>query len=663
MKYSHYFLILFIPSILLSCSTSKRAFKQGEKQFKKGNYELAISKYQAVVDKNYKYGEVLFKIAESYRLSNRNYLATPFYRNALTSGYVNDSVQFYLGVSLKDNGLYDSAKTYFINYSSQRVSVELEDRINHELDKLDAINSILRKKNYFTVKNLKEINTPFAEYSPVYQSGILYFTSSRSNDKIYQATGTPFTDIHRVESKGANIDPSSFDRLLEPINTVKAHEACPSFARNGNILIFARSNTGKNKGRNDVDIFITRYKKGGWTNPNLMALNDGKEWDSTPTFSTTGKSIVFASSRSGGYGGTDLYVATLNTRGQFAYVYNLGPEINTQGNEMFPHLTQDGKLYFASSGHPGLGGLDIFMAHKKNGKYIIENLGSPINSYADDFGYFAYTPVKGFFCSNRKGGIGDDDIYTFKNNDPNLRVVNYLLIGKTLKKDPNTELKLVLRNTLVKLFDSDSNVVAEEISKRDGSFSFRLYEGEKYDLVAQKRGYFTTRIHYDMTQHQLPKEKLTRLITNHQMDTTIVLEKLVVNRSIILKDIYYDFDKANIRLDAQPELNFLADILKDNPDIKIELSSHTDNRGEHNYNMELSQKRAESAVNYIIKKGIVENRLIARGYGETKPIIANAQTEEDHQTNRRTEFKVIEFTDEDFFGNEDSQENRSFFDE
>ncbi|NJM94940.1 MAG: OmpA family protein, partial [Cytophagales bacterium] len=434
-----------------------------------------------------------------------------------------------------------------------------------------------------------------------------------------------------------------------------------SFAQGGNTLVFARSNTGRRKGPGDVDLYLTRFRRREWSEPEFLPLNDSSEWDSTPSFSSTGRTLIFASSREGGYGGTDLYLATMDSRGRFSYVRNLGKEVNTPGNEMFPHLTDDGKLYFASNGHPGLGGLDIFVAYKKNGAYQVENLGAPVNSFADDFAYFPYTPVKGFFCSNRPGGAGDDDIYTFRNEDPDFKVVNYFLAGKTKAKDPTTGLELILPNTRLLLLDADSTLMAEEYSARDGSFQFRLYDGERYDLVAQQPGYFTTRLHYSMQGREIPREKLTQMVTDVRLDTSMVLEKLVVNRAIVLEHIYYDFDKADIREDAKPDLDFLVDLLRDNPDIKIELSSHTDSRGEEDYNLDLSQRRAESAVRYMASRGIDPGRMIARGYGETKPLVPNAQTEEEHQTNRRTEFKVVEFTSEDFFENE-GEPGKGFFD-
>jgi peptidoglycan-associated lipoprotein len=335
----------------------------------------------------------------------------------------------------------------------------------------------------------------------------------------------------------------------------------------------------------------------------------------------------------------------MDARGRFSKPRNLGPEVNTPGNELFPYVAEDGNLYFSSDGHPGFGGLDLFVSKRINGRVIIENLGQPMNSKADDFGIYFFRPDRGFFSSNRDGGKGDDDIYTFVNEDPDLKIVNYLLAGVTQTHDDKNNLQILPR-VRVQLLDEANKLVDETITENDGKFMFRVYENETYNLVAEKVGgmdrFLVTRGIYTMKGKAVDKTTLKDLVTTVTRDTVLVLEKIVKDKIFVLDNIYYDLDKDNIRPDAALELDKLVTILKDNPEIKIELSSHTDDRAPDDYNMDLSDRRARSAVNYLVSKGIDRSRLVAKGYGESRLIIKNAKTEEEHQVNRRTEFKILE---------------------
>ncbi len=417
-------------------------------------------------------------------------------------------------------------------------------------------------------------------------------------------------------------------------------------------MIFAKGNSGRRKDGEEVNLYISNFRRGGWTEPTPMRINDPKAWDSSPVFSLDGNSIIFASNRKGGYGGTDLYIASRNRRGRFTDVRNLGSQINTAGNEMFPHVATTGDLYFASNGHPGLGGLDIFVAARRGGKQVIENLGPPINTSSDDFGIYLYSPNRGFFTSNRPGGKGDDDIYTFINNDPDLKIVNYFLTGTVYTLDEN-ENEVPLSSSYVKLYSSEETTpLSETLTGPDGKFFFRVYPEEDYRLVAEKEDYLANRNHFSTKGKSVPKDELTQLITNKTFSTKIQLDRLILDKAIVVENIYYDLDQWYIRDDAATELDKLVALLQDNPEIKIELSSHTDSRQTADYNFELSKKRAQSAVEYIVSKGIDAARLVARGYGESQLLISDEEidklpTEEAreraHQRNRRTEFKVIEY--------------------
>ncbi len=636
--------ILFASTLLflVSCSTFKRA----EKKFEKGEFDSAIDLYEQALKKDDNPAQALFSIAESYRLSNRLEVAEPYYKASIDSGYTEDEVFYNYSLSLKANSNYDKAKEVLENYLLEANNPEIKRLAEFQLKNLYNIDEILEDQTFYTVKNLQEINTPAAEYAPFFHDNELYFTSTRDNDgMVYKATGDNFSDIYKVKSRGANVDTATIEKLPPIINWSDANEGSVAIDSRGRTMVFARGNTGKRKGLNDVNLYITRYRNGKWSEPELMKINDPEAWNSTPAFSEDGRTLYFSSTRKGGFGGVDLYSATVNSRGQWGNVRNLGDKINTPEDEMFPSASQDGKLYFSSNGHPGLGKLDIFVAERKGGKITISHLGKPMNSNKDDFAVFLYSPDRGFFSSDRPGGEGRDDIYTFKNEDPNLKIVNYFLAGVTTTHNTNEE-EVILPGANVRMFSQDSVLLGEILTGQDGKFNFRVSEEEEYFIIAEKDNYFTTRKTFSTVGKTVDKSQLTSLITNKVFETEILLEEIILDKAFELENIYYDFDSANIRADAALELDKLVTILKDNPPIKIELSSHTDARGEAAYNQELSKRRAESAVAYIISQGIDPSRIKARGYGESQLIIEDAETEEEHETNRRTEFKVTEYDKE-----------------
>ena len=647
MKINRLFYLIIILNF--SCVTTKTALKD----FNNAEYFDAANKFE----KSLKDGDAKnsFLLAESLRKSNRIWQAGDFYSNAINYGIKNEIAYYYLVLSLKANNKYDEADSVISNYLVNAKDQSVIKLINKESIYINNLRNY-PDTSYYRVKNLTAINTKYAEYSPSFSNDKLFFVSNRKSEKIYKGTGTPFTDLYEVKTRGANVDINSLKKLEDNINQEKVNEGSITFSSDGTYMIYAKGNNGKSSGRNNVDLYWSRFRRGGWTNPRLLNVNTSRSWDSTPYLSKDGKTLYFASNRSKGYGGTDIYKANVNRRGRWINIQNLGPEINTPGNELFPSVTEDGRLYFSSDNHEGFGGLDIFVASRRGGKITIKNPGKPLNSSGDDFGVNPYNPTRGFFTSNRDGGSGDDDIYTFVNNDPNLKIVNYTLKGTTLTPKNNNMDLSILGNSVVKLVDTSGQIIDETFTDENGIFAFTVYGDENYVLIGEKENYFSTRGEFTTIGKELDKSTLKDFITNVEFEKNLILDRIVVNKSIVLDNIYYDLDKADIREDAALELDKLVVILRDNPNISIELSSHTDDRASVEYNQDLSQRRAESAVYYILSKGITENRIIAKGYGESQLIIANAKSEEEHQINRRTEFKVTSYEFIDSSGSEDEEE-------
>jgi peptidoglycan-associated lipoprotein len=642
----YYFFIVVTALLLAGCSAEKKATKA----FRLGKYQTAIDMFKKQLSQNPDNGRVNFFVAESYRLSNRIKEAEPFYAKAGGRGINKDTITFYYGQSLKANAKYDEARAQFEQLAANSTDEKMKERATAQINGIAYLEKLNSKPSFYKVKNLELVNGPSSEYSPVFLNNELYFTSSRGNGKIYEATGTPFTDIYKVASRGANVDVNTLAALPQGINTENINDGCVTFSPDGKTMVFAKGNSGKRKGTEDVDLYISRYRNNAWSEPIPLNINDPEAWDSSPSFSPDGRTLYFASNRRSrgrdrnSYGGTDIYSAQMDTRGRFSRVKNLGPDVNTAGNELFPYVAEDMKLYFASDGHPGYGGLDLFVVKRIAGKTVMENLGQPMNSNGDDFGIFLFRADRGFFTSNRDGGKGDDDIYTFVNEDPDLRVVNYYLQGVTYTTDSAG--RKVLPNTKVSLIDASGDVLQDFVTGNDGKFLFRVYENEDYNLMGETEGYLVKRQTYTTKGKSVDPKTLKDLVTNITLDTLLVLDKMQLEKVFVLENIYYAFGKADIRPDAAKELDKLVQLLTDNPEIQIELSSHTDSVDTESYNLDLSQRRAQSAVNYIIERGIAPDRLVAKGYGESKPIARNtnpdgSDNEQGRQKNRRTEFKIL----------------------
>ncbi|WP_339701255.1 OmpA family protein [Algoriphagus aquimarinus] len=638
---NHFFWICLL--LLIGVSSCKSLQEKGNEQFLSGQYQYAINSFSQILADDPENKEANQVIADSYRLSNRIEDAAPYYQKLVEEDPTFDSY-YRLGLSLKAQDKDEEAKEAFEKAKGYTQDETYLAETQRQLEAIKLSQGIKNYWPYHELVNYKDLNTAGPDYAPVISEDFLYFTSGRQASGLYPADGSPYTKIYRARAEGLRVDVTGAQPLPEFKNEEGLNQAAIAVSPDGNTIIYARGNSISDKDLPETALFVSYFRGGGFTQPIWMPINEDETWwNSTPAFSADGSELYFASNRQGGFGGIDLYKATKLANGDFGNPVNVGPNINTPGNELFPRQMADGKFFFSSDGHPGYGKLDLFVAEKDaSGAQVIKNLGENFNSTNDDFAlFFTEYPKAGFISSNRDGGIGDDDIYFFEDKTPKPKIINVLLNVFTKQRVAGAD-DAVLEQARVVLYDENSKQAGGDFSNTTGRVRFTLTPDADFTIIASKSGYFSKSIPYTTKGKTPDISTLIQDVTNITLDTTIVLDQLVLDRSIVLENIYYDLDKAEIRADAAVELNKLVQILKDNPVIRIELSSHTDSRSGDAYNQNLSQRRAQSAVDYIVSQGIAADRLVAKGYGESQLIVANATTEEEHQINRRTEFKVIE---------------------
>ena len=644
-----FFIILIIaasPESIAQKCKAERAYEY----FNAGEYFLAIdhfkSTYSKSKDKALK-ADMVYMVAECYRLINDPKNAEIWYKKAVKTANSRPEAQYWFAESLKKNGKYQLAMDEFKKYKQL---VPGDPRADQELRACELAIEWLHNPEAYKVDEIKDINSKDDDFSPAYARddfGVIYFTSSRddaSGNKTHGATGQNFTDIFesRIDKKGK----WSMPVPVEALNS-EFEDGTPNFSADYKAIYFTRCEAGKREKKGCSILYSTR-KGDTWNTPKNLSIMPDSIIAAHPALSPDGLTLYFVSDMKGGYGGKDIYYVTREkTTSPWSKPKNAGPDINTSGDEVFPYVRSDGTLYFSSDGHIGMGGLDIFKAKQQpDGTWVVQNLKSPINSFADDFGIaFQNETEAGIFSSTRKGK-SNDDLYSFE-----LPPLKFSLTG--LVKDEKTS--IAISGSIVQMIASDgTNLQAE--TGTGGDFKFILKPAVDYIFLASKRGYLNG------------KEKETTKGQDKSREFMITILLTAIDKPIELPNIFYDFDKWDLRPESMVTLDKLVETLNDNPNVTIELMSHTDARNTEEYNLILSQKRAQSVVDYLVSKGIELERLTAKGYGKSSPKIVNAeiasqysflkagmqlteqfvnslpndeQKEIVHQINRRTEFKVL----------------------
>lgn len=649
--------ILFLLSLLGMLTISIDAFSQRDRSakadaaFKAGEYAVAVDLYRAayntINDKNGK-AEVLYKIAECYRLTNDPVKAELWYSKAINRGITEPLAYYYMAEAKKMNMKYEEAKEDYRKY--KELSTD-ESRANDGIKSCDMAMKWMDNPSGYQVENMKFFNSKENDFAPAYANsdyGTVFFTSSRDGSTgttIHGATGQNFSDIFiaRMDRKGTWSEPIP---LSENINT-EFEEGTPSVSKDYNTLYFSRCKKGKNQSFGCQIYYVERDGE-AWGKDKMIEIAGDSIVVAHPAISADELTLYFVSDMTGGQGGKDIWKITRANKGdEWSAPENLGADINTPEEEVFPFVHEDGTLYFSSNGHIGIGGLDIFKAKQNpNGSWKVENMEAPINSNADDFGIVFQSDVeKGYFSSSRTAK-GDDDIFTF-----NLPPLKFNLLG--VVKDEKTDQPIVDAN--VKSVSSDGLTVDIKTDK-NGAFKMIMKANTDYVLIGSKEGYLNG------------KERETTKGLDKSKDFRTVIYLSSIEKPIELPNIFYDFAKADLRPESMVALDGLVETLNDNPNITIELASHTDSRGSNEDNISLSQRRAQSVVDYLIQKGIAADRLTAKGYGESEPKSVDTKLVQQypflkegvvltedyinklpdsdlqeiaHQINRRTDFRVL----------------------
>lgn len=650
--------IISILLLALAVFACKPAYQSALEKIELGEYNTAIPMLESALAKanqEHEKGKIHFYIGECYRMSNRLPEAVDHYEKALANKHYEDKLAFYYGYALKATGKYEEAKKQFSGFTKTGSDYALVQRAKKEILNMPAVDSLSQPNEYVTLTNLEGVNTDAAEYSPTMYKDKLVFSSTRRKEKVFESTGGGFADLYMFEFEDKEKGTGTATPFNKSINTDGFHEASAAFSKDGMTMVFARSNSGA-KGEKDivdVNLFISKFEDGDWSAPKLLTdVTQTKSWDGCPAFSADGKTLYFASDRSGGYGGIDLYSSKMNDRGDWGRPRNMGRTINTPGNEMFPYVSEEGKLYFSSDGHPGLGGLDLFEAERAAGVITIKNLGAPYNSSSDDFGMIATGEKTGYFVSNRASdnAKGDDDIYAFIDKTPEIKIIHYFLEGITYQKAENGS-TTELPDVKLQLKDANGEVIDETVSGPNGKFKFTKEIAIDADFeiegIKNPEHFYKGTTVFSSKGKAVDPESFEEKEKDFTFSTEVTLGEIPKVIEVLEKtgeasfEILYDLDKFDIRPDAATILDKVVEYMQNNDHV-FELGSHTDAQGDFDYNQELSEKRAKAAVDYIVSKGIAPERLVAKGYGETDLKIKNARTPQEHQENRRTTLKKLD---------------------
>ena len=640
-------------SVALLSSTSL-LFAQPEKELEKANemyknfsYVDAIKIYERIAQKGFVNQEMLQSLGNAYYYNAEYKKALPWYEQLFQEGKYKVKPEYYYryAQTLKSVGDYTQADKMMAKFVELTNANDTRAALFEENKDYQTV--IKNNSGRFQLNNAS-INTENSEYGTAFYGDKIVFAGATDARKakhgVSQWTGESFYDLYEAEHFDQKL--GSRKPFSSSINT-QFNESTPVFTKDGNTMYFTRNNYVNRKLGSDIENTIllkilraTKDKNGNWGDIVEVPFNSDQYNVAHPALSPDEKYLYFASDMPGSFGNSDIFRVEILGDNQYGTPENLGNIINTAGRESFPYISKDNVLYYSSDGIPGLGGLDIFAvkfnADGSTSKPV--NIGMPGNSADDDFCFVFNSDSKiGFLTSNRPGGKGKDDIYSFREDKPLLFSCQKNIKG--IVKDAKT--KAIIANAKVILSDKVMKEVSTDQSKTDGTFTFEKVNcnDSHYYLRGEKEKYETAEVNVTVGKDEVVYEILLnprQVAIKKGMDLAKVFE---------IKEIKFDYNKANIRPDAEVELTKIVEVMREYPKMKIDIRSHTDSRGADSYNLKLSDRRAKATLEWIVKQGIDRKRLKAKGYGETRLVNGCSNgvpcTEEEHQENRRSEFIVV----------------------
>ncbi|MFC6099974.1 OmpA family protein [Olivibacter domesticus] len=638
-----YLIVLLLLGIGVQAQEQPSLRDRANQFYNEYQYAKAAPLFESLVDSKRPRATDLERLADCYRKMNNYSVAENWYVRVLEDSTSNPINFLRYAEVLKANGKYKEAKGAFEQYATKGGDSE---EISSLVQGCDSAIVWMENPTTHTLRNEAAVNTALAEFGAYTVEDKVYYVGEPDAimfKNVYGWTGNPFLRVYntkRYENNGlqqSNIAEATFNNEPYHVGPIASN-------KEGTTLYVTRTHAGsvnqkekeerKRYRTKNLELYIYTNDNGTW-NATPFAYNNVKEYSvGHAALSLDGETLYFVSDMPGGQGGTDIWYSERLLNGEWGQPQNAGTMINSKGDEMFPSITTEGTLYFSSNGWLGMGNLDVFTSKGSRGQWSkAVNMHFPVNSAGDDFAYtvndITNLTEAGYMSSNRKGGVGSDDIYSFTYLKPTFNVV---LSGVTYDKESEEPLP----ETNVTLLDERGEVLALKTSKEKGQFEFEVDVEKAYSVLGERVGYYPDSAHTNTNG----------LNPGDTVKVALYLDQLKQGKTFRLDNIYYDFDKFNIRQDAAIILDGLVKVLKDNPTLRIELSSHTDSRGRDKYNMSLSQKRAQAAVNYLVSKGIARDRMVAKGYGESKLLNRCANgvkcSEAEHQLNRRTEFTVLE---------------------
>ena len=628
-----YILIVALTLGMTTTFAQSSLVKKADKYFNHLEYVKAAETYEKVVANGKADNHVFRNLADAYFNIFDSKNAEKYY--AVVAKNTDDPEVFYrYAQMLKANGKYEESIPWMQRFAKMRPADHRAIKFRENPNYLVKI--IERGKDKYVVNELPNVNTEYADFGAKPMGGKLYFVSARdTGNKKYGWDEQPFLDIYQADYVDGVV--SNIEKLPGTVNT-KYHDGTFCFSPDGKTMYFTRDNYYRREYKTDstgvsrLKLFSARLRYGKWVDIRELPFNSDHYSVAHPAVSPDGKKLYFSSDMPGGMGSSDIYVVDIKRARRFGTPKNLGPNINTEGKESFPFISKNGDLYFSSNGHPGLGGLDIFVCKSVDGKFARpRNLAVPLNSGMDDFAiYFDDDTKNGFISSNRTAKrIGDDNIYTIRNIKP---VCDVLITAKVIDSKTNRPVD----GASVTLTDKEGNPIKTKLTDAEGNADFLIECGKDVIVEARLDEYENNKIEVKGTDDEAVEVSIS----------INPIEKIITPRELVLNPIYFDYNKWNIRRDAAFELDKVVEAMKKYPELKIHIVSHTDKRGRESYNLDLSEKRAKATLEYIVSKGIDASRLTSEGKGESEPAVDCTRcTEEQHQLNRRSEFLIVTETE------------------